>query len=109
MRIVMTAIMITAAIQQPAHNDHQANIVLYVACLAQLRFFRLLSIQTCVNAESPNQQSNYCFGYIPTGMCLCPRGQAVCLEWIIEVLMWTSSVIVLPLRSRGPLPVMDLI
>lgn len=61
-------------------------------------------------AESPRQQSNYCLGSIPIGSCLCLQGQAGCLEWIIEVLMWTSSVAVLPPRSSlGLLPVMDLI
>lgn len=41
-------------------------------------------------------------------VCVC-RGQAGWVEWIIEVLMWMSSVIVVPLRSGGSLTVMDLI
>lgn len=58
---------------------------------------------------SPRQQSNYCLGHNPSGICLCLQGQAGCLEWLIEVLMWTLPLIVLPLRSGGPLSVMDLI
>lgn len=39
MRIVTTVITFTAAVQ-PSRNDHRANYVLYVACLAQLRSLR---------------------------------------------------------------------
>lgn len=39
MKIVTTVITFTAAVQ-PSRNDHRANNVLYVACLAQLRLLR---------------------------------------------------------------------
>lgn len=38
MRIVTTVIILTAAMQ-PVHDNHRANIVLYLTCLAWVLFF----------------------------------------------------------------------
>lgn len=86
MRIVTTVITFTAAVQ-PSRNDHRANNVLYVACLAQLRLLRAAQYSKTCCTECLRQLCNYSLGHIPTGVCLFLQGQAGSLERIIEVLM----------------------
>lgn len=63
-------------------------------------FFHATRYSNLCHGKSPHAQSNYCIGCIPAGVCVCAcSGHAGWLEWMIEVLMWTSSVVALPLRS----------
>lgn len=73
MRIVTTVITFTAA-AQTSRNDHRANNVLYVACLALLSLFEATRYSKMCRFECQCQHNNYSLGHIPSGMCLFPQG-----------------------------------
>lgn len=75
------------------HNDQRCKQCLFSKVkrlFIFVCFFQATQYSNLGYIKSPRQQSHYCFGYVPSGMCLCLQGKPGSLEWIFEILMWTQ-------------------